>query len=175
MISNLGDRINNTRYLGKEFLTWLWYQSDKNEGLVRLGSGGPAIQVWFSDRIVLSGASEEAERITIKAVEPSTNREARTALQRGKQVEQARITIVREQREWTLTISGEELALASIKIPALLTKEADDQFSERLHLLDVLDEMVVTMFGAFMELRTDESVWPAERDGMSEWIKQGAG
>ena len=95
MISNLGDRINNTRYLGKEFLTWLWYQSDKNEGLVRLGSGGPAIQVWFSDRIVLSGASEEAERITIKAVEPSTNSEARTALQRGKQVEQARITIVR--------------------------------------------------------------------------------
>jgi len=175
MSLNAGDRINNTRYLGKEFLTWLWYQSDKNEGLVRLGSAGPAIQVWFADRIVLSGASQEAERVTIKAVEPSTNLEARTALQRGKQVEQARITIVREQREWTLTVSGEELSLGSIRIPALLTKDADDQLSERLHLLDLLDGMIVDMFGVFMELRADDTAWPAERDGMSEWIKAGAG
>ncbi|MFT7624480.1 MAG: hypothetical protein ACI9WU_003668 [Myxococcota bacterium] len=165
------DRLNTTSFLGKEFLTWLWFKSDVQEGLVGIPDGGPAAEIWFCDSIQLSGSGEGAERVTMRAEDPSLSPECRVALRHGKKVEKGKVRIVRGQREWTLSITGESLAVSSVKIPALLTREADEKLIERLSLLDQLDSMITALFGGFIELRLSAEEWPAERTAMQAWVQ----
>jgi len=164
------DRMTTTSFLGKEFLTWLWYITEKQEGLVEISDGGGAAEVWLCDSIVLSGASVGAERVTIRTEDPASCVEARMALRQGKKVEKARVRFVRGQREWTVTISGESLALSSVKIPALLTREEDEKLHERLSLLEQVDGMVSSLFMDFLRIRTDEAAWPDELASLKAWI-----
>lgn len=167
------DRLNATAFLGKEFLTWLWYKSDVQEGLMSVSADDLAAEVWMTDRIVVSGAGQGAEKVSVKTDDPSLSFEARTGLAQGKKVEQARVRVVCGQREWTATIKGETLAVSSIKIPALLTKEEDDKLRERFMLLDQLDEMLEYLFKAFATLRWDAEKWETERKEMRAWIAAG--
>ncbi len=167
---DLVDRLATTAFLGKEFLTWLWFKTDLQEGLITIPDGGPAAEIWFCDRIVLSGAGQGAEKVAVKTEDPSTCPECRSALAQGKKVETARIRIVRAQREWTVTIKGEDLAVGSVKLPAVLTKEEDDKARERFTLLDQLDGMIVALFTEFVNVRCDAEAWKPQLDMMRAWI-----
>lgn len=167
---DLVDRLNNTGFLGKEFLTWLWYKSDSGEGLIDIGDGRGAAEVWFTSRIVLSGAGQGADRVSVKTEEPSASIEARTALREGKKVDQASLRIVRDQREWTATIKGEALAIGGAKIPAVLTKDEDDRQRERFALVDQLDAMVASLYAAFVALRIEPAAWASEVTAMRAWL-----
>ena len=168
---DLIDRLNSTSYLGREFLTWLWFLSDLQEGLISLGEDRPAIELFLTDRIVLSGSGQSAERVAIRTEDPSLSIEARTALRQGKKVEKATLRIISGQREWTVTIDGESLAVSSVKIPALLTRENDEKFHERLALIDQLDSMLLTLFEKFLSTRTDSSQWPNVATQMKDWVR----
>ena len=168
---DLVDRIAATSFIGKEFLTWLWFRSDTDEGLVDIGDGGPAAELWLTDRLVLSGTGQGAEHVAVRTEEPTDSYEARTALRRGKKVEQVTLRLVRGQREWTVTVKGETLAVSSIKIPAVLTKEEDDRQRERLVLLDQLDEMLASLYARFIALRLDAAAWQSECESMVAWVQ----
>ncbi len=168
---DLVDRLATTAFLGKEFLTWLWFRTDLQEGLFTIEDGGPAAEIWFCDRIVLSAAGQGAEKVAVKTEDPSTCPECRSALRQGKKVEAARIRIVRAQREWSVTVKADTLALGSVKIPAVLTKEEDDKARERFTLLDQLDSMINALFREFIALRTDDTAWGHERASMQAWIR----
>ena len=168
---DLVDRLSTTGFLGKEFLTWLWFRSELHEGLIEIDDGGPAAEIWLTDSLTLSGAGQGAEKVTLRAEDPGVTPEARSALAQGKKVESARLRIVRAQREWTLTLKGETLALSSIKIPAVLTKEEDEKLRERLHLMDQLDTMVATLFTSFLQLRSDSTKWADEEAQLRAWVR----
>lgn len=166
------ERLEPTAFLGREFLTWLWFQSDTQSGLVEPADGGSAVEVWFVDRLTLSGGGQGSSRVVVRSEEPGASWEARTALRAGKKVEQACLRIVREQREWGLIITGSTLAVSSVKLPAILTREEDDQTQERFHLLDQIDELVGALFVRFMKLRFDRSNWTAEVEAMRSWVAE---
>jgi len=168
------ERLESTSFLGKEFLTWLWYQSESQSGLIDRGPGQDAVEVWFMDRITLSGAAQSSSRVVVRAEEPGASWEARTALRAGKKVEQACLRIVCNQREWVTTITGERLATSSNKIPAIMTREEDDQLFERFHLLDQLDEMIQSLYLDFLSLRLSSDDWAAEVDNMRAWVAEGS-
>jgi hypothetical protein len=167
---DLIDRLNSTAFLGREFLTWLWYRSNLQEGLFALDDGNPSIELFFTDRIALAAAGQGAEKVAVKAEDPSLAPEAIMALRQGKKVEKACIRIVRGQREWTVTVAGDTLAGSGIKIPALLTREEDEKLRERLALLDELDGMIVALFKLFLVVRLDKEQWATERDNIQAWI-----
>ena len=56
------ERVRNYEFLGREFLVWLWYQSDINEGRFSLGEAGHA-ELWFDDRVVLQANDNSTEKI----------------------------------------------------------------------------------------------------------------
>ena len=166
------ERLESTGFLGKEFLTWLWFQSDTQSGLIEVANGSSVLEVWFVDRLTLSGAGQSSSRVAVRSEEPGSSWEARTALRAGKKVSQASVRIVREQREWSATIGGATLALSGVKLPAILTRDADDQMNERFHLLDELDEMVRALFVRFMSLRFDRAGWDVEMKKMRSWVAE---
>lgn len=165
---DLLNRINHTRFLGREFLNWLWYRSVAQEGLFTCGDR--QIEVWFDAKISLEALGDVREQSVIKSECPTDTDEARAALQAGKHVAEARLRVIHEQKQWAVTVKGEELLMSGLKIPALLSKEDDDQVYERFYLMEELEDLVDDLFAQFIGLRLDDDAWREEVAAIREWV-----
>ena len=54
----LVDCIENSRFLGRELLLWLWYESDRHEGRVEVADG--TIELWIEDMLTLADGAADA-------------------------------------------------------------------------------------------------------------------
>ena len=165
---DLVTRIERTQHLGGEFLTWLWFQSELNEG--RVLAGDQEVEVWFDARLTLESLGQVRESNVIRSDSPTETDEARASLQSGKHVQQARLRVVLDQKSWTATIKAEDLTLHSVKVPALLTEAEDDRLYERLALLEEIHALVGGLFGSFMEIRLDHGRWHDEVKHLRHWV-----
>lgn len=164
------NRINSTRYLGREFLTWLWYRSATQNGVFDLPDG--AVEVWFDARLTLEAQGDIKEQNVIKAESPTETSEAHAALLTGKLVSDARLRVVNGQKQWSFALKGDTLGLSGIKIPALLSREDDDQLYERFMLIEELEDTVTALYRQFMELRLDDDLWRLEIQAIRTWVHE---
>lgn len=160
-------RIHQTQFLGREFLTWLWFRSDTREGRFTTSAGD--IELWFDQRLKLE--SEASEASTIQAETPTATQEARVSALTGKSVTQAKIRIVAGQKQWTFTIR-QSLALSGVKIPGLLSREDDDQFFERLFLIEEIESLVRELYDEFIRIRVNDATWSDELAEIRRWIRR---
>ena len=166
---DLVQRINNTAFLGGEFLTWLWHHSELKEGRFKLGER--YVEVYFDTKLVLEALGDIKEVSSIKSECPTDTEEARASLQSGKHVAEARLRVLLEQKQWSVTVKASDLALTGVKIPALLTREDDDKTYERLHLLEELEDLLDDLFNQFLDRRLDEANWAAELQALRSWLE----
>ena len=162
------NRINSTRYLGREFLTWLWYRSAQQDGIFELTDG--PLEVWFDGRLTMEAQGDIKESDVIKAESPTETSEARAALLSGKLVADARLRMISGQKQWTLAVKGDTLGLSGVKIPALLSREDDDQLYERFALIEEIEDTVTALFRMFVEIRTDDEAWRPEVHAIRAWV-----
>ena len=168
---DLIDKVNQTRFLGKELLTWLWYRSDKQEGLFRIDGVGEPFELWFDDKLVLDVAIDRVKEVnSIRGESPTETAEAKAALSVGKKVADARLRVVKDQREWVVSIKGEELALSGVKVPSLLSREEDEKVLERLELIEELEQVLDSLYATFLRLRMDSVAWREEVTAMRGWV-----
>lgn len=165
-------RIEHTRFLGREFLTWLWFRSESQQGLFH--TGDRPIELWFDAKLTLEAGGELKEQNVIRSESPTETEEARVALRSGKQVSQAQLRLIAEQKQWTFTLRADDLSLQGLRIPALLSREDDDRIYERLHLLEEAEDLVDDLFGDFLRLRLDDDAWRAEVDRIRAWLEREA-
>lgn len=167
---NLFDSINQTRFLGKEFLTWLWYRSELQGGSFTVGAEDN-VTLWFDDKIVLELAFDNVREVnTIRGENPTGTEEAKAALRMGKKVAVAKLGMSKASRDWSFSLNGEELAMSGVKVPALLAAEEDEQVLERLTLLEELEVAVDDLYRQFMTLRTDLTAWKTELKAIQTWV-----
>ena len=165
----LVDLIETRRFLGGEFMMWIWYKSECFDSLLELeGHGG--VEVWIDDRLTLEAYLAETERNSLKGGAPAHSPEAKTALRQGKRVSRAKLGIIKEGREWSMTLKTEGMDISSAKLPALLSREDEEQFYERMYLLEELEDILATLYQEFLAIRLSpawsEVMVPAIRD----WI-----
>ena len=149
--------IEQTRFLGAEFLTWLWFKLDLFEGHFELAEGGPC-EVWIESNLVLTDPDRPHERVTLHGKQPSQSAEAASALRDGKLPVKAGLRLTQGTQEYLFTFDARSFAMSSVKLPAVLTQEADEPVYERLRLLQELDRALSQLFGEFLTLRL-ASVW----------------
>ncbi len=164
------DLIVEKAFLGGEFLTWLWCASDRSDG--RFKVQGEPVEVHFEDFLVLESLLADSQENTFKGGEPSRSAEARLALELGKKVSKAKLQVRKEDREWTFTIKADTLDVSSIKLPAVLSKLEDEQFYERLYLLEELDGIIDGLFIGFLKKRLSNA-WEDEIATIKAWIAAG--
>lgn len=168
---DLIDLITTRRFLGNEFMLWLWFKCECFEARLALPNHG-SVEVWFDDQLTLEAYLAETERNDFRGGSPAYSPEAKTALRQGKRPSKAKLGVIKEGREWQLTLKAEELSLSGVKIPALLSKEEEEQFYERMYLLEELEEILDDLFHEFLALRLDpafhEHIFPAIR----AWIER---
>lgn len=168
---NLADLIETRRFLGSEFMMWLWFKSETHDGLMDVEDHGP-VEVIYDDRLVLEAYLAETERNTLKGGAPAYSKEAKVALRQGKRVSRAKLKVVKDGREWTFTFKAEGMDYTSVKIPSVLSKEKEEKFYERMYLVEELEDIMATLYGQFLAIRLDEERWDETMvPAMRRWIE----
>lgn len=173
--------LEDRRYLGREFLTWLIYHSDDENGGGHFAESdlGDEFRVVVGERVVLKALGEGAGEITARGVAPAMTPDVRYAVAGGLTVREADLLFLRGSRGsrenggeqvWQAAVSAEGFDLRRIKLPALLSEEDSEQLNERVGLIDQLDAMLRAAFQSFVGLRLSEKWRSEELPNMRAWL-----
>lgn len=154
-------------FLGREFLTWLWYITEKKNGSLEMHTG-ETVEIWIDNKIILESGSDA--RINHTGGYPSRSKEAHTALQTGKLPKEVKIGIKTEFKEWIFSIASDDFAIKSLKLPTAL-KDTEEKLVERFYLLEEFQKVFETVYHTFYKSRTKDS-WEDLKHAMQVWIAQ---
>jgi hypothetical protein len=154
---DLLERVESTRFLGSEFLLWLWLRAEMINKPIALPELGD-FEVWLDNHLTLQSDIDPNERVTVRGAAPSGSPEAREAVRGQKFPVRARIAIRNEERDFACVLVAHRYAVASGKIPAVLTKDTDDAFQERMTLVQRLNQSLDGLYAAFLQDRLS-AVW----------------
>lgn len=158
---------------GREFLTWLYWRTDKEGGKFELPKSGE-VTVWVDDKMLFKDATEKPASTALSGGDPARAPEARAALAGGKKLSRVKLGLKRGEREWSFSLDGETLDLGAMKLPALLTDEEDEKLFERLALLEEAAFVVDELFGEYAQTRLSENWEKKDQAWIQRWINEGA-
>jgi hypothetical protein len=177
---DLVDIVSEKKFLGQEFLTWLWYKSEERGGSVFLPGTGD-IQLVFEKHMLLeSGQGESQEKLICRGLQAELQ-EARTGLLMGKKLEQARIYLAKGDYEYRLTFGATLFEFRNVSLPRTISanEEAADPLAweakvlERISMAEDALQTMDELFRIFLQIRTS-SDWSKELASMKNWIAKGA-
>jgi hypothetical protein len=169
------EKSRDYEFLGREFLVWLWFKSETNEGLFSLGDAGSA-ELWFDGRVVLQPDANDGEEKVICLGETSRSREARFALAEYKTITEARVGLRIADNEWSFVLDSTWMNFKSFKTPRVLqdkTEDPDGLFYEKFSLIEEALSAMDTIFASFITLRLSPDWEESELPALLEWIKAG--
>ena len=113
------------KFLGNEFLTWLWYALDNApQALQSIDPTMTALEV--GNRIVLKNQTENGdETISIKG-DVAGLEEGLLALAKGAMVTEINLIYKTEEHQWQFSLKGESLGFTSLKTPETGNIETQD-------------------------------------------------
>lgn len=182
---DMADRIELRRFVGREFLLWLWLESELFEATLSTRKHG-SFGMWLEGRLVLN---EGKESTVIKGSSPGMHREAKESLLRGKSPERAAFHLSFGDHECNFTLRGETMAFAGLTAPkkpgddeeapaadTLLAppkrpvkkkraaEESDylehEDFYDRMHFATEVEDLVTALYAEFLTLRLSPA-WKA--------------
>lgn len=175
MSEHLGQTIDFL--LGQEFLTWLWYKSEVQQGLFT-DKTGREFALFMEQRIVVQGGEGDSLETATVTGPMSELREARLGLVTGKKVTRSMIRIERDADTWQFTIKAEDFSLNSLKTPYQEKPEADDEpdalLLEKIFLVEACLEIMDNLYVEFMRLRLTRHAWEEEMARIRAWMKENA-
>jgi hypothetical protein len=169
---DLVDRIETTRFLGGEFLLWLWFSRDVTGGEIYIKGRGTLL-VSLETQLGLADPIAERERVLIRGMDPFGGTEAGEALAAGKLPRKVGLRIVFEQSEWVMTLDSSTLALSGVKLPALANEREDELLNERMRLLEQVHDLVHALYAHFLGVRLSDK-WESDvLPALRLWVRTG--
>jgi len=164
----LTKRIEGTRQLGSEFLTWLLDRSLSQDGMVDTEIG--RIEVWFEDKLTLVSPFAGSEVNILKGEAPAQGQEAVTALRQGKQVDDAKLSVTYQGKRWDFLFSGPKFSASAVKVPAVATETDFEAVIDRFDLMGTLEEVLRSLYHEYLKIRLDDTAWEAECARVEKWL-----
>lgn len=172
---DLVDLIAEKRFLGQEFLTWLWWKSEERGGVVALPEDGDIVVVFEKHMLLEFGEGDSNEKLICRGLQTELQ-EARTGLVMGKKLEQARIQLVHNDYEWNFTMAAALMEFRNVKLPKTAgpdnandPEEQEGMVLERIFLFEELVRIVLSLFRVFLKQRVSDQ-WREELLKMREWV-----
>lgn len=196
----LVDRVEKRRFVGREFLLWLWFESEAFEATLSTELQG-TFGLWIEKHLVLS-VGKEATRI--KGTFPAGSREAKEALALGKLPEAAGLHLSLGDREVTFTLKAESLSLSGLALPTALGGESEpsarapiepprrpksrkrstvdvereresderhESFYERMMLTREVEALVEALYKDFLTLRLGDAWGAVVEPALASWVR----
>ena len=165
---------NKYKFLGQEFLTWLWFNLENNPHSL-LDEEGIPILMTVGNRIVLEVIRDEStvESVTIKGDNADLS-EGIIAIRKGALVTEMSLTYKKGDLGWTFTLKGENFNITGLKTPETPPLESKNEMEgaiiDKLYLASEVVTLVGTLFRGFIHLRISEA-WTNETvPAMKRWI-----
>ncbi len=171
------DILREKAFLGREFLTWLWFKSDQTGGQIET-MDSKTVDVFFLDRMTLDLPDTESPQTATFKGEQSELREGLACLREGKKIEEARISLKSGENEFVMTIKGTWFSFGGFKTPPVVpsNESSEDEdpegaFLEKVYLLEEGMDAVDALFGRFLQLRIS-SDWDPELAQLRLWVNE---
>ena len=148
---------NRYKFLGNEFLTWLWFTIDTNQHFF-ITVDETITSLYLGNRIVLeNNINDASEIITIKGDDAGLE-EGLLSLRKGAVVIEMNLSYKTENQEWKFTLKGESLSFSGLKVPETGPVETKDDIEglvlEKAYLYEKVIDLVNRLFNVFLKLRS---------------------
>lgn len=164
----------NRAFVGREFLTWLWFVSETQDHRVRIPGLGD-FRFFVDDRLTLSSPGGSVHEHVLRGGTPAYASEARVSLLSGKLVHEAKFILQDGERQWSWSMRADDLGLRGVKLPPVNEPDAASHMTARLKMMHLLVDVLDTLFREYMEIRTSPR-FDAEIARIGAWLdaKEGA-
>ena len=165
---------NRYKFLGEEFLTWLWYVIENNQILLK-GFDQDFVALEIGNRIVFENRRKDSpERITLKG-EGAGLEEGILALNNGALVTELNMVYKSAELVWQFTLKGESLNISSLNLPQTDLPESDEDLEgyvlEKMYLYDKALHFLKNLFAYFTKLRISNDWKSKEVVSIRKWIQ----
>ena len=170
------EELSQFSFLGREFLTWLWFKSEERGGSVSLPGIGD-LEIIFSRKIVLeSGEGEYSESVQCQGLHANLT-EGRTALKQGKKVKEARIQLHKGELQWEFTFKADDFRFQSLRLPQMMSLSEESEglegrILERVALVQEIMETMDALFDLFLKERCSPDWKDEALARIRRWIRQ---
>ena len=144
-----------------EFYAWLWWASERQGGTFDLAEPVGRIDLWMDERLAFRQPDDTKLIAVMTGENPSVTLEARAALADGKVLQEIRVGIRRDEREFLVTFKGPAAHLQAVRLPQVVADGGEEVLHDRIHLYEELCLVVTGLFREFAAVRTSE-VWGDE-------------
>ena len=164
---------NRYKFLGEEFLTWLWFIIDNDQAF---------IQKWDPDftsleignRMVLENRTNEGvERITIKGDIAGLD-EGMLALSKGAMVSELNMVYKTGENESKFTVKGESLNISSLNTPSTGAPESPEDVEgcviEKAYHYEMVISLLHNIYNHFIKLRISNDWKNKSIPAIKKWV-----
>lgn len=188
----LADRIELRRFVGRELLLWLWFESELFEATLSTKEHG-SFGLWLEGRLVLG---EGREWTIIKGSMPGSHRDAKEALLRGKMPERAGLHLSIGGHDHALTLRGDTLGISGLSPPPQPERETPpdapqaaprrrgkraaaegdeghthEAFYDRMHHARDIERLIEALYRDFLALRLGPSWTATVLPALEAWAR----
>ena len=189
-IEQMASLARTKSFLGREFLTWIWFIAETSTELLRVTVEDQELEVdlWIDDRLILEGTAAMSHSNLMKGGDPSHSREAAVSLSTGKTVREMKLGLrIKDGGEFSAVLNCEDLNPRSLKLPSPPTTDDSEQdgssghrergltLEQRLRATSQFASIIDSLFARFLSVRTDASWDKTMLVAMRGWIKQRQG
>jgi hypothetical protein len=170
---DLAAAYNRYRFLGDEFLTWVWYLVDNKQDVFRsVDPDCTALEI--GNRIVLENRrGKSVERISIRGDEAGLE-EGKLALTKGALVSEMSLVFKTGEHVWNFSVKGESLNVSGLKTPGASQPASQEEMElfliDRAGQLNKILIFVQNLFRAFIQARVAGS-WTRSVAPITKWIR----
>ncbi len=164
---------NRYKFLGHEFLTWMWHRIDND--IREDGADSEIMTLSIGSRIVIENCRHNREEVLTIRGDGAGLEEGLLALNKGGKVTEMHLIYRKGELEWRFTIKGESLNISSLKCPQTGNLEKKDEVEgavlERIYLVDQVIDLVNGLYCRFVRERLS-SGWEQRLRAINEWIRR---
>ncbi len=165
-------------FLGIEFLTWLYFQSESRGGAVFLpGKGDCRVDferfVWMEQ-----GEGPQMDVLVCRGLQSQLS-EVRAGLLAGKKISRAHLRISYGEEEFSATVYGRSLDVSGLRFKGENTPDKTDDEEglsreanvlEKAYSITQVVEVIERLFALFLEKRLVNQAWDVEKRSFREWL-----
>lgn len=164
---------NRYRFLGNEFLTWVWFTIENDEETIRR-CDAEALSLDVGNRMVLEHRwANGMETVSIKG-DAAGLEEGLLALSKGALVTEMNLIYKSGPLQWQFSLKGESLNFSGLKLPEAAAAEQSEDMEgvvlEKLYLYEKPFQFIDELYRCFIELRLSPQ-WQPILSRMKKWIQ----
>jgi hypothetical protein len=165
---------NRYRFLGNEFLTWIWYVIENEDHIIRQ-CDKEALSLDVGNRMVLENRwANGKETISIKGDAVGLE-EGLLVLSKGGAVTEINLIYKSGPLQWQFSLKGESLNFSGIKLPESGAVEQPEDLEgvvlEKLYLYEKPFQFIDALYRRFIDSRLSDQ-WKDTVSSMKQWVKQ---